>query len=128
MKHLKVQVQVVSTGFHVRTWNLWEAQSTSKKSFNFHFLNLHHTNKWDPPTNTSFSFIKISFNGSIELPSDTGSDGLTTEHGGGVDQTVDPGGGGVIFLKVQLELHKEHGNTSEYRDGGEVRFSAFLYI
>lgn len=53
-----------------------------------------------------------------DLPSDAGAGGLTTEHGGGVDQTVDPGCGGVILLKVQLELHKEHGHTSGYRDMG----------
>lgn len=42
--------------------------------------------------------------------------GRTTEHGDAVDQTVDPGSGGIILFKVQLELHKEHGNTSGYRD------------
>lgn len=61
---------------------------------------------------------QIWFNCSIDLPSDTGTDGLTTEHGGGVDQTMDPGSGGIIPLKVQLELHKKHGNTSGYRDRG----------
>lgn len=36
----------------------------------------------------------------------------TTKHGGGISQTVDPGSGGIIRLEVQLELHKEYGNTS----------------
>lgn len=44
--------------------------------------------------------------------------GLTTKHGGAVYQAVDPGSGGVILLKVRLELHKEHGDTSAYRDMG----------
>lgn len=60
------------------------------------------------------------------MPSETGAD-LTTEHGGAVDQTVDPGGGGIILLKVQLELHEEHGNTSGYRDRGGWFFIAFLH-
>lgn len=53
------------------------------------------------------------------LLSNSESDGFTTEHGDAVDQAVDPGGGGVILVKVQLELHKEHGNTSGDRDGEE---------
>lgn len=54
------------------------------------------------------------------LLSKSESDGFTTEHGDAVDQAVDPGGGGVILVKVQLELHKEHGNTSGDRDGGRT--------
>lgn len=34
---------------------------------------------------------------------------LTAEHRHAVDHAVDPGGGGVIPLKVQLELHEENG-------------------
>lgn len=34
---------------------------------------------------------------------------LTAEHRHAVDHAVDPGGGGVVPLKVQLELHEENG-------------------
>lgn len=44
------------------------------------------------------------------------NDHLTTKHSGGVYQAVDPGSVGVILLKVHLELHKEHGDTSAYRE------------
>lgn len=48
---------------------------------------------------------------------------LTTEHGGAVDHTVDPSSGGVISLKVHLELHEEHGNASVWRDQRRNSFS-----
>lgn len=47
---------------------------------------------------------------------------LTTEHGDGVNHTVDPSGGGIIPLKVHLEFHKENGNTPEYRQRRLVPF------
>lgn len=43
---------------------------------------------------------------------------LTAEHRHAVDHAVDPGSGGVILLKVQLELHKENGKTSGQRTKG----------
>lgn len=41
---------------------------------------------------------------------------LTTQHGGGVNHTVDPSRGGVILLKVHLELHKKYGDASGWRE------------
>lgn len=38
---------------------------------------------------------------------------------------MDPGGGGIILLKVQLELHKEHGDTSEGTDRGRLDLVLF---
>lgn len=43
---------------------------------------------------------------------------LTAEHCHAVDHAVDPGSGGVVLLKVQLELHEENGKTSGQRPGG----------
>lgn len=61
-----------------------------------------------------------------DLASDAATDGLTTEESDRVNETVDPGGGGIIPLKVQLELNKEHGDTSEGTDRGRLDLVLFL--
>lgn len=53
---------------------------------------------------------------------------FTTEHGDGVNHTVDPSRGGIILLKAHLEFHKENGNTPEYRQRSLVSFYTFICL